>query len=62
MTLVPTEVTAIQAGDQIVVESKVWTVKCLEGPDRIGTYDLFLQDDHGAPKVAVANGFVTMVR
>ena len=62
MTLVPTNVTAIQAGDQIVVESKVWTVKCLEGPDRIGTYDLFLQDDHGAPKFAVANGFVTMVR
>lgn len=62
MTFVPTEVARIQAGDQIVVEAKVWTIKALEGPDRIGTYDLFLQDDHGTPKIAVANGFVTMVR
>jgi hypothetical protein len=62
MSLVPTEIDRVQAGDQIVVDSKVWTIKALEGPDRIGTYDLFLQDDHGAPKIAVANGFVTMVR
>lgn len=62
MTLIPTDVAQIQAGDQIVVESKVWTIKGLEGPDRIGTYDLFLQNDHGEPKYAVANGFVTMVR
>ena len=62
MTLVPTEIARVQAGDQILVESKVWTIKSLEGPDRIGTYDLYLQDDQGAPKVAIANGSVTMVR
>ena len=62
MTLVPTAVAQIQAGDQIVVEAKVWTVKSLEGPDRIGTYDLFLQDEQGAPRLEIANGSVTMVR
>lgn len=62
MTLVSTEISHVQAGDQILVKAKVWTVKSLEGPDRIGTYDLYLQDEQGSPSLAIANGFVTMVR
>jgi len=62
MTLIPTEISQVQAGDQIIVESQVWTIKGFDGPDRIGTYDLYLQDDHGTPKLAIANGVVTMVR
>ena len=62
MTFIPTEISQIQAGDQILVQSKIWTIKCLEGPDRIGTYDLYLQDEQGSGGFAIANEFVTMVR
>jgi hypothetical protein len=60
--LIPTPVNTVQAGDQIVMGSEVWTVKGLDGPDRIGTYDLFLLNNEGTSKVAFANGFVTLVR
>jgi hypothetical protein len=62
MSLIATEISQVQAGDQIIVESRVWTIKGFDGPDRIGTYDLYLQDDHGTPKLAIANGLVTIVR
>lgn len=62
MSLIPTEVSKVQAGDQIIMDSKVWTIKSFDGPDRIGTYDLYLLDDHGQSKLAIANGVVTMVR
>jgi hypothetical protein len=62
MTFIPTEISHVQAGDQILVQSKVWTIKCLEGPDRIGTYDLYLQDERGSGGFAIANEFVTIVR
>jgi hypothetical protein len=60
--LIPTAVNNVQAGDQIVVGSEVWTIKGLDGPDRIGTYDLFLTDNQGHDKLAFANGIVTLVR
>jgi hypothetical protein len=62
MSLVPIEISKVQAGDQIVMQSKVWTIKGFDGPDRVGTYDLYLQDDHGIPALAIASEFVTMVR
>ena len=62
MSLVPTEISLVQPGDQIVVAAQEWHIKSFDGPDRIGTYDLYLQDDHGTPKLAIANGVVTMVR
>jgi len=62
MSLLLTDISKIQAGDRILVDSKIWTIKCIDGPDRIGTYDLFLQDDNGVPALSVINGYVTMVR
>jgi hypothetical protein len=59
--LIPTAVVNVQAGDQIVVGSEIWTVKSLDGPDRIGTYDLFLTDNQGHSKLTIANGTVTLV-
>jgi hypothetical protein len=60
--LIPTAVHNVQAGDQIVMGAEVWTIKGLDGPDRIGTYDLFLTDNQGHSKLAIANGIVTLVR
>ena len=60
--LIPTAVNNVQAGDQIVMGSEVWTVKGLDGPDRIGTYDLFLTDNQGHSKLTFASGIVTLLR
>jgi hypothetical protein len=62
MSLLLTDISKVQAGDRIIIDSRIMIIKCLDGPDRIGTYDLFLQDEHGTPAFSAVNGFVTMVR
>ena len=37
----------LQMGDQVIVANKTWTLQSVLGPDRIGTYDLFLADNEG---------------
>jgi len=60
MTTVSYPASRIQCGDQIVVSGSVKTVVAIEGPDSIGTYDVFCQDDHGHKTQEIINGTVTL--
>ncbi len=62
MTTVKCPVSQLQCGDQVYVAGHVKTVVGIEGPDRIGTYDVFLQDDHGQKSQEIFNGTVTLAR
>lgn len=61
MSLIVTDIKNVQPGDQIFIASQVLTVKALDGPDRIGTYDLFCLNSQGMPSQTIANGSVTIV-
>ena len=52
----------LQCGDKIYISGIVKTVVAIEGPDRIGTYDVYVQDDHGNKSQAIVNGTVTLAR
>ncbi len=59
-TLVTTDASHLQFGDRVIINAKAWTVKGIEGPDNIGTYDLFLLDEDNQPGTAIVNGRVTI--
>lgn len=59
--LVPAPVNTVQYGDRVFMDSKVWAVKSVEGPDNHGVYDFCLQDDAGTPRVAMAADVVTLI-
>lgn len=50
----------LQCGDQIIDAGGVKTVVAIDGPDRIGTYDVIVQDDHGHKNQVILNGTVTL--
>ena len=52
----------LQCGDEIYIAGNVKTVVAIEGPDRIGTYDVYVQDDHGNKSQEIVNGTVTLAR
>jgi hypothetical protein len=60
MTTTKCPASHLQCGDQIIVSGLVKTVVGIEGPDRIGTYDVFVQDDHGNKSQEIINGTVTL--
>ena len=62
MTTTKCAVSQLQCGDQILVQGDVKTVVAIEGPDRIGTYDIYVQDEHGNKSQAILNGTVTITR
>lgn len=62
MTTTKCPVEQLQCGDQILVAGQVKTVVGIEGPDRIGTYDVFVQDNHGYKTQEILNGTVTLAR
>jgi len=62
MTQVKCSASQLQCGDQILVFGNVKTVVAIEGPDRIGTYDVFVQDNHGNKSQEIINGTVTLAR
>lgn len=62
MTTVKCPASQLQCGDQILLLGEVKTVVAIEGPDRIGTYDVFVQDNHGQKFQEVINGTVTLAR
>lgn len=47
MTICKLPVASLQCGDQIIICGELKTIICLEGPDRIGAYDVTLQDNRG---------------
>lgn len=62
MTTIKCPVSQIQCGDQILVSGTVKTVVGIEGPDRIGTYDVFVQDNHGNKSREILTETVTLAR
>lgn len=57
---VPTAADKLQFGDTIILNSKELTIKGIMGPDRIGTYDLYLYDKDYNASTAFVNGIVTV--
>jgi hypothetical protein len=51
----------LQMGDQVVVANKTWTLQSVLGPDRIGTYDLFLSDNEGHHTATITTEPVTII-
>jgi hypothetical protein len=62
MTTTKCAVSQLQCGDQISLQGHVKTVIAIEGPDRIGTYDIYVQDEHGNKSQEILNGTVTLTR
>lgn len=53
---------ALQPGDQLVTpDNHVWNVKFVDGPDRIGTFDVSLIDNQGNSKFEIVNNPVRVI-
>jgi hypothetical protein len=53
---------ALQPGDQMITpDNHVWSVKFVDGPDRIGTFDVSLIDDQGNAKFEIVNNPVRII-
>lgn len=62
MTLTLCDVSQIQCGDQVRIRGEIKTVVAIEGPDRIGTYEVYVQDQHGDKTQEIITGTVTLAR
>ena len=47
-------------GDEVIINKQHYIVKDIYGPDRIGTYDLFLKDDKGIDHIEIVTEAVTL--
>lgn len=61
MTLVKTYADKVQCGDIVVLPNhKAVTVKYIDGPDRIGTFDFHCVDETGHDQIEIVTGLVTI--
>ena len=61
-TLVKVQPMHLNCGDQIVLDNNVVrTVKYIDGPDRIGTYDLNVIDENGNCHIELVTDLVTII-
>lgn len=47
-------------GDEVIINHQHYTVKDIYGPDRIGTYDLFLKDEQGRDHIEIVTEAITL--
>lgn len=47
-------------GDEVIINQQHYQVKAINGPDRIGTYDLYLKDDKGMDHIEIVTEAVTL--
>ena len=47
-------------GDEVIINHQHFQVKDIHGPDRIGTYDLYLKDAQGRDRVEIVTEAVTL--
>ena len=47
-------------GDNVVINNNTYTVKYIDGPDKIGFYDLNVIDQFGNPHIEIVTGLVTI--
>ena len=60
-TLVMVQPMHLNCGDQIVLHNNVHTVKYIDGPDRIGTYDVNVIDQTGNSHIELVTDLVTII-
>lgn len=61
-TLVKVQPMHLNCGDQIVFNNNVvHTVKYIDGPDRIGTYDVSVIDENGNSHIELVTDLVTII-
>jgi hypothetical protein len=60
-TLVKVQPMHLNCGDQIVLQNNVHTVKYIDGPDRIGTYDVNVIDQQGNSHIELVTELVTII-
>ena len=60
-TMVKVQPTHLNCGDQIVIQNNVHTVKYIDGPDRIGTYDVSVIDENGNSHIELVTDMVTII-
>ena len=61
-TLVKVQTMHLNCGDQIVLDNNVVrTVKYIDGPDRIGTYDVNVIDEVGNSHIELVTDLVTII-
>lgn len=60
-TMVKVQPMHLNCGDKIVVQNNVYTVKYIDGPDRIGTYDVSVIDDFGNSHIELVTDLVTII-
>jgi hypothetical protein len=60
-TMVKVQPMHLNCGDQIVLQNNVHTVKYIDGPDRIGTYDVNVIDQQGNSHIELVTELVTII-
>jgi hypothetical protein len=60
-TLVKVQPIHLNCGDRIVLHNNVHTVKYIDGPDRIGTYDVNVIDEVGNSHIELVTDLVTII-
>jgi hypothetical protein len=60
-TMVKVQPMHLNCGDQIVIQNNVHTVKYIDGPDRIGTYDVNVIDNRGNSHIELVTDMVTII-
>jgi hypothetical protein len=60
-TMVKVQPMHLNCGDQIVIQNNVHTVKYIDGPDRIGTYDVSVIDENGNSHIELVTEMVTII-
>jgi hypothetical protein len=60
-TMVKVQPMHLNCGDQIVIQNNVHTVKYIDGPDRIGTYDVNVIDENGNSHIELVTEMVTII-
>lgn len=59
--LVKTYPQYVQYGDHLLVNNKECAVKYIEGPDSIGTYNIYVVDREGNSRIEIVTGLVTIL-
>jgi hypothetical protein len=60
-TLVKCQPKHLQLGDVMVIKNHTWTVINVEGPDRIGTFEVSLKDAYGNQRYDLVTEPVTIL-
>lgn len=50
----------INFGDQVRINQHEYIVKAVNGPDRIGTYELYVIDQQGQPHLEIVSEAITL--